>query len=135
MNQKNFTSMIVISRDEARQHRKRYYNTGETCKHGHKALRYTSTGNCTECLRNGNASRNDPRNRERVSYAPRILWVNKRMTEAQWQMLDTYLQSCADMFTESIYSQLRDWCPGCSGFGVTPAGECHQCHRSGVCTE
>ena len=123
----------LLSREEARSAKKPFYYTGDTCKHGHRSARYTSTGNCVECLKNGRATRNNPHTRGLISYAPRMLWVNKRMTEAHWGALDVYLQQCADQFTQAIETQLRPWCEHCGGFGKVAGGrDCLPCHTSGV---
>jgi len=119
---------------------KPFYYTGEPCKYGHRSYRYVSTGNCVECLRNGRATRNNPASRELVSYAPRMVWANKRMTNQHWTMLDAYLQSCAEQFTQAIAHQLRDWCIHCGGFGYLQSAdgirrECPHCHTSGVTPE
>lgn len=44
---------MVISRADAESLDMKVYRTGTTCKHGHAAWRYVSTGNCIECLRGG----------------------------------------------------------------------------------
>lgn len=44
---------MVISRTDAESLDMKVYRTGTTCKHGHAAWRYVSTGNCIECLRGG----------------------------------------------------------------------------------
>lgn len=116
------------------------YYTGETCKHGHRSHRYASTGNCVECLKNGRATRNNPNSRELISYAPRMVWVNKRMTKRQWECLDVYLQQCADTFTQAQGAQLREWCPHCGGFGRLASAngvriDCTHCETSGVVPE
>lgn len=42
--------MIIISRQTAIRERRIRYFTGEPCKHGHVAERYTKTAGCVECL-------------------------------------------------------------------------------------
>ena len=47
--------MDIISRSQALQSGSRRYFTGKPCKSGHIAERYTSKGNCVECIRINNA--------------------------------------------------------------------------------
>lgn len=42
---------ITSARDFARQNEEKFYNTGRPCVYGHHSDRYTSTGNCAECLK------------------------------------------------------------------------------------
>lgn len=37
------------------------FYTGKSCKHGHYAARYVSTGNCVTCVKNGSAKQNEAR--------------------------------------------------------------------------
>lgn len=41
----------IVTRSQAIEQGLVKYFTGEQCKHGHKALRYTLNGTCTECLK------------------------------------------------------------------------------------
>ena len=42
---------MIISREDAIDLGMVVYRTGEECKHGHKAWRYVTTGNCIKCMR------------------------------------------------------------------------------------
>lgn len=42
--------ILPSSRKDARQLGIKTYHTGKSCKHGHVAFRYTSSGNCSGCL-------------------------------------------------------------------------------------
>lgn len=43
--------MITGTRSQALASGETYYFTGKACRHGHTDLRYTSNGQCTECVR------------------------------------------------------------------------------------
>lgn len=48
--------MQILSRSEAKEKQQATYFTGQPCKHGHVAKRYTQSGTCSECI-NGDRNR------------------------------------------------------------------------------
>lgn len=52
--------MQILSRAEARERLQSTYFTGQPCKHGHVAKRYTQSGTCSECINGDRNKKSDP---------------------------------------------------------------------------
>lgn len=52
--------MQILSRREAKEKQQATYFTGQPCKHGHVAYRYTQSGTCSECINGGQNRVADP---------------------------------------------------------------------------
>jgi len=108
----------IISREAAHAAGKRFYFTGEPCKHGHLAQRYTSTNGCVDCLRKFKP-RVNAYSKDKVPFAVEALWVSKRYTPEQLAQLRAYLQTAADTFEAHA---LPPVCVACNGTRYVPKG-------------
>src|SRR5574342_193274 len=52
--------MQILSRAEAKEKQQSTYFTGQPCKNGHVAKRYTQSGTCSECINGGRNRIADP---------------------------------------------------------------------------
>ncbi len=52
--------MEIISRAEAKRNGQKTYFTGESCKNGHIAYRYTQSGTCAKCINSDHKGATDP---------------------------------------------------------------------------
>jgi hypothetical protein len=84
----------IISRRAAADSGKRFFYTGNPCKRGHLAQRYTINGCCTACQNISFKPRQNPITKDLTSFVPSKLWAPKSYGRDDLIRLRHYLQSC-----------------------------------------
>jgi hypothetical protein len=131
------------NRDEAIASGASYYFTGQPCRKGHIAPRYTRSGACNECL---HPTLTKPRVTTDVRFIARSIpfSIDRRLalSEKYLPQLDQYLQGCIGHFVQHLETTDHSfpmWCSGCQGKGKTidprripVVLKCETCNGSGV---
>jgi hypothetical protein len=79
-----------------------FYSTGQPCKYGHHARRYTSTGGCLECLHPGHTQKAlDKFQAQVVQRYSLYTLIPKEATLQDKEELDRYLQRCLIAFDKT----------------------------------
>ncbi len=127
----------VISRVEAIAAGLKRYYTGEPCKHGHVAERYTTTSGCLECVHPKLAKVALDHTSHKAMVRAYSLKVDKRLEPAHLEQLKGFLQQCVDHYVNQ-QSGLPLWCAFCEGAAYTlhpkerpPVRPCLECDRTG----
>jgi len=76
--------VMIVSREEAKSNGLRRFFTGDPCKNGHVAERYTKTGHCTECLGRSARPRAWKRGRDPRELVYRQQELNARKRGIPW---------------------------------------------------
>jgi len=97
---------------------KRYY-TGEPCKKGHVAERFTSSSGCVECVHpKVHAIRATGVTHKKLAHNATLL-LDRHYNADQIAACKAYLQQCADYHASQLreIGQLPGWCGVCDGSG------------------
>ena len=74
--------MQILSRAEAKEQQKATYFTGQACKNGHVAYRYTQSGTCSACINGGRNKIVDPMVTARRDVKAQLVKVSLRAFES-----------------------------------------------------
>lgn len=85
----------LIDRKSAHAAGRKTYFTGQPCRHGHTAERYTSTGGCTGCLGQFRKIQANAHTRTLIPYTlPPGYFVPDDMQPAHYEGLEEFLHTC-----------------------------------------
>ena len=93
---------VVISRRDAADSGRTFFFTGVPCKHGHRTLRYVTSGGCLACMTHHFKPRINPWTNKLIPFSNSHLWTGADLSKEERLALRVYLQHCIFEFLRKM---------------------------------